>query len=821
MTGHLKRSAVLIAIFAVTVSFGLYFRMYPAVQNIRRQSIKISRLSVLSNLRQALSEQISQDYPDADETRKRAASDDLMRSFLKTERGNFNNSVKTLAEELASSKKFYLLGADPYYYYRLTKNLVRTGRLSNRISGGKFFDPLMTAPHGRWRNFEIHPYTGLFLHNALRLFNRNIPLFLSVSIIPLILYPLCLFFFVLCCLELRISPALLLVSGFFFSLAPIFIQRNCIGWYDTDPYNIIFPLASLFMLSKIFSNPEKRGWVCVLSLVCGIFSVFWQGWALLPIIVTVSLLAGCVFFLLSKKPVLPLLADCGIFLLGTAVTSGFLLSPEGLASSLSETLNITRMFSLLDLSIWPDVFLTIGELKRTSPVKIMYLTGGPVFSFFAVYGFIMFFCSKRSVIPFGYRISVCIFTAIFAIMSGKGERFAVFLIGPASLCFAFGLHSAFSLIQKPLLLFLRGNLRAERTIWLFFLLVLLASPLTFAHIVSSRLNPIFNETWDSALNDINSLTPKNSIVNSWWPPGHFIRAVAERGVTFDGATPEVPQSFWVASFFMSDDESEAVGILRMLNTSGNKAMEFLISEGITADRAVEIIKNIVKKNRSGAISTLQRFLPEDKAVLMAALTHGDPPPSFCFVYDDLMKNTLGLYYVDRWDFSKAIAAKERTLAPSPPAEAFIRGSKENIALMWRISGGMPYIGEESFRTNEKDGIIFFSNGVSLNTSDMTAKFTSLEGQISGTPESIILPVAGGLTEKPMKNPDLRLSVLFIRREENRTSCIVAPSRVLKSVIFRLYYLNGLGLKNFEPFILEENPALNTKILIYRINWPEI
>ncbi|MFA6636337.1 MAG: hypothetical protein WCV56_04455 [Candidatus Omnitrophota bacterium] len=310
-------------------------------------------------------------------------------------------------------------------------------------------------------------------------------------------------------------------------------------------------------------------------------------------------------------------------------------------------------------------------------------------------------------------------------------------------------------------------------------------------------------------------------MNSWWPPGHFIRAVAERGVTFDGATPEVPQSFWVASFFMSDDESEAVGILRMLNTSGNKAMEFLISEGITADRAVEIIKNIVKKNRSGAISTLQRFLPEDKAVLMAALTHGDPPPSFCFVYDDLMKNTLGLYYVDRWDFSKAIAAKERTLAPSPPAEAFIRGSKENIALMWRISGGMPYIGEESFRTNEKDGIIFFSNGVSLNTSDMTAKFTSLEGQISGTPESIILPVAGGLTEKPMKNPDLRLSVLFIRREENRTSCIVAPSRVLKSVIFRLYYLNGLGLKNFEPFILEENPALNTKILIYRINWPEI
>jgi hypothetical protein len=821
MTGHLKRSAVLIAVFAITVSFGLYFRMYPAVQNIHRQSLKISRISVLSNLRKTLSDQVSQNHPEADETEKRAASEDLLRSLLKSERGNFDTSIKTLAKELVSSKKFYLLGADPYYYYLLTKNLVRTGRLSDRISEGKFFDPLMMAPHGHWRNFEVHPYTGLIIYNALRLFGRDISLFSSVSIVPLILYPICLFFFILCCLELRISPILLFVSGFFFSLSPIFIQRSCIGWYDTDPYNLIFPLASLFFMSKIFSDPEKRGFVWLLAFVCGLFSVFWQGWVLLPIIVTASLLTGCFFSLLSKRPVLPLLTDCGIYLLGTAVTSAFLLSPTGLASSMSETLSITRMFSLLDMNIWPDVFLTIGELKRASPVKIMYLTGGPVFSLFAIYGFLMFFFAKKSVVPFGYRVSICIFTVIFAVMSAKGERFAIFLIGPASLCFAFGLNSIFTLIQKPLLSLSRGNLRAAGAMWLFFLTVLLASPLTFAHIVSSRLSPIFNETWDSALTAVNSLSPKNSIVNSWWPPGHFIRAVAERGVTFDGATPEAPQSFWIASFFMSDNESEAIGILRMLNAGGNKATEFLTSEGISTDKAVEIIKNIVKKNRAGAISTLKRFLPEDKAVRLASLTHGDPPPSFCFIYNDLIKNMLGLYYVDRWDFSKAIAARERTLDPTPPPGSFIRGTKENIALMWRISGGMPYIGEESFRTHEKDGIIFFSNGVSLNTSDMTARITSLESRISGTPESIILPVSGGLTEKPMEKPDLRLSVLFIRRDENRTSCIVAPSRVLRSVIFRLYYLNGLGLRNFEPFILEENPALDTKILIYRINWPEI
>lgn len=821
MPGHFKRYTVLATVFIIASSFGLYFRLYPAGVNIRHRSLELSRLIVLSNLQRSLSPKDvtlpSGNIGGGGILSKKA----ILSSLSKADRKKFELSVKGLAENIASSKKFYLPGADPYYYYHLTKNLLSRGKLSEKISNGKFFDPLMTAPLGSWRNFEIHPYTGFLLYKMLHTFSKNITLYSAVAIVPLALYLFCMLPFILSCLCLRTPPKILLISCIFFALSPIFIQRSCIGWYDTDPYNVMFPLAALFFLSKIFKEPEKLIWAISLSLVTGIFSVFWQGWLILTILVLAALLAGCLFNIFTKKNPRPILIVSAIYLLCAAAITALLITPRGLATSLSEVLEIARKFSFMDFNIWPDVFLTIGELKRASLLKIMYLSGGPVFVFFAIWGFFVLLLKRDKTIPFEFKISICLFTLAFAIMSSKGERFSIFFIGPASLCFAAGLNSIFRSLRNKLLFISKGNRHIVRISLVSFLFLLSVSPITMAHITSLRINPIFNEVWDAALTRLNSLSPKNSIINSWWPPGHFIRAIAERGVTFDGATPEVPQSFWIARFFMSDNENSALGIIRMLNTSGNKAVEFLVSEGFPLDKAVEIIEKLVSSDAPGALEKAGNFLPKDKAEYLVSLTHGAPPPSFCFVYNDLIKNVLGMHYVDQWDFTKAISVRERTSPLSSGEKIFTRGTKENIDLMWKISGGLVYIGEESFQTREKDGVIFFYNGVSLNTSEMTANISSLEGQISGTPESIILPVSGGLSEKKMENAMLKLSILFIRRPEGRSSCIVAPSRVLRSVIFRLYYLNGLGLPRFEPFILEEEASLNTKIMVYKVNWTKI
>ena len=37
--------------------------------------------------------------------------------------------------------------------------------------------------------------------------------------------------------------------------------------------------------------------------------------------------------------------------------------------------------------------------------------------------------------------------------------------------------------------------------------------------------------------------PENSIITTWWPPGHFIKSMAQRRVTFDGATINFPQAY--------------------------------------------------------------------------------------------------------------------------------------------------------------------------------------------------------------------------------------------------------------------------------------
>ena len=60
--------------------------------------------------------------------------------------------------------------------------------------------------------------------------------------------------------------------------------------------------------------------------------------------------------------------------------------------------------------------------------------------------------------------------------------------------------------------------------------------------IEGLLNPIYNDTWNKVFEKIKNETPENSVINTWWSPGHFIKAMSNRRVTFDGATINFPQS---------------------------------------------------------------------------------------------------------------------------------------------------------------------------------------------------------------------------------------------------------------------------------------
>ena len=258
-----------------------------------------------------------------------------------------------------------------------------------------------------------------------------------------------------------------------------------------------------------------------------------------------------------------------------------------------------------------------------------------------------------------------------------------------------------------------------------------------------------------------------------------------------------PQAYWIASLFMTDDEKESIGILRMLNSSGNKTADYLLSKGCSLDDAVKLIKDIVRVDRQEAARLLDgRFQDKDIEHILS-LTHGKPPPSYCLIYNDMIDGVIGLYYVKSWDFKKAAEMEKARYEQLKKGNLFWRGSKDNIATLWSISGGNTYIGAESFETARAGDLVYFDNGLMLNTATAEARLINLNKEVSGVPQSIISADENGLIEAIAKSPTIKLSVLLIHHQDGRYSAVVAPANVLKSMLFRLYYLDGKGLKSFK------------------------
>jgi len=808
-----------VAAFMLSAAAGLYFRLYPVTLNPYTQNKNFARITIYVNLRKNITESAEKNFPALTPVQRSELVDNQFRKILKDEHRDIEKHISQLSKKIAPGlSKFYLSEADPYYYYHLTKKLVREGSISNRIENGRYLDQFMLAPAGEWRKIEIHPFVGFFTYKFLRIFNRHISLVTAVSIVPLILYILCalLFFRLLFFLDIKFHAAA--IGGIFFVLSPIFIQRSSFGWYDTDPYNILLPMAAVFTLLLSLKNTRGFIWVYLLAALTALYSVAWQGWFFLPCSIFFVFLIICIQRLIDKKEFLSVLKKLLLYTFALSVFLVITLTPKGFISSARETYQIFSEFVLFNTSTWPDIFLTVGELRVPSFNKLIHILGGSLFLCISVFGLCLLFFKKK---PYSKETAIIIafFYVIFLLMAKSAERFSLLLLTPAALCFPVGMEKIISALKAISIKFITRNTRYAAACAYLSSCLLITVPLLYGHVSASNQDTIYNGVWDRALKQIREMTPVNTIVNSWWPPGHFIKATAERRVTFDGATPNTPQAYWMADFFLSDDEAEALAILRMLNNSGNQAAQFLEKNNLRLDEAVELIKKILVLDKGSAREILYSYLPKDKTDHLLSLTHSQAPPSVCFIYNDLIKGVLGLYYVKEWNFKKASDLKKRRFKELKKGKLFWRGSKDNINLMWDIAGGATYIGEESYQTATVKDVIYFSNGVMLNTSGMEAKISSLNKHLSGIPLSILYVKDGKLYEKHSKNPSVKLSVLFVPKPDGSYSSVIAPSKILRSILFRLYYLDGIGLKNFEKIIQEEDPRLDTKIEVYKINWP--
>ncbi len=835
MTAHpkIRKTVLFIAILAIAATIGIYLRLYTLFHHIPFESSERATLYVLSNLRKSITDSINAQHPGLTADQKNKLIKQRMDIILKTEGENIQRAIQKVSAEVGGDRSLltkgpYLLASDGYYYYNLTENIIETGRISESIKGSKYFNPMMLSPFGYWEPLNLHPYVGALAYKIVQLFSPNIDLMFGVSFTPLFMTFLILIAFIYLGYMLNCRPLAILVASVLLACATIFLKRSMFAWYDADAYNIFFPLLILIFVLHGLNHRQKIRTRILFALLTAatftLYALFWHGWMFLLITIIIGGLASVLYcrFILKQKAESKWLIQFFAALLGGALVGiTFIFGLNDFFILFAEGWKALTEFTLPKLSPWPNLYIGVGELEKPSLPYLIDLIGGYFYFGVAVFGLIARGTqvfrkgNKESLLQF-LVLSVLFLSTLF--LGSSALRFALLAVMPTGIFCLIGLNILFNqlqhLIQK---LFPSGKI--GQVLALALLVLISASVITVASRQAYRktpalLNKIFNSAWEKALIKIKQETPKESVINTWWPPGHFIKAVADRRVIFDGASINKPQGYWLANLFISDNEKQAAGILRMLNNSGNLAAEYLQENGFKLSDAVKVLKEIVDINAEKAAAILSPFLPRNKIERLLELTHAAPPPVYVLLYNDMIEKSIEYKFVGGWDFEKAeeVINNKEIMERLPP-----KNSPAFIQLLWKIAGG-PYrfSGILGQLTLSGDTATFEHHvAVNLATKDV---FVASPTYGKGVPQSIFYVENGNMVEKKLNNATLGYSVILTQLD-GVYECVLLDSALAKSLLMRLYFLEGADLRYFRPFTQEMDLTRRTRIYVYEVDWP--
>ena len=821
---------ILFWIFAgiITVSVGLYFRLYPFYRNVSSDAYEKSTLIVLSRIRASVTEQVNRKFPDMPASQKEQTIQAMFNKVIKEDNARVRKAFDDLGMKILGkedSGKHYLLESDSYYFLSLTENVLEKGALSPTVKGRHYFNDLMLAPVGYWQPKTWHPYIGAFVYKIIKIFKPNANLMYGVGFTPLFLLPFVVAAFLIACRAMGCSWPAAFTSSIFFVLAPIYLKRSTYAWYRDDSYNFFFPLLSLaflFFTVRLWEKNKRTAWAALMAcaMTITLYTRFWEGWVFLPpLIITGLLVILTKRLILRDNPAADILKILAA--LFVAITASLLL-----VYGLSDTIDVITFawgefvkFTAPQFKDWPNLFIAVGELKQGSFSEIVEYTGGvlPMLGVIGILIYALIQLIRRKSVDEAIFI-LFIFLVVTFKMCLNAERFEVLCLTPVSLLFALSLEKLWQ-ERKSISARISPAITPKIVSGCLLCIFLLSFIIPWQKsetCIRSLLNPIFNSTWDRALAKLREETPQNSVIDTWWSPGHFVKAVARRRVSFDGATIRGDIAYWLNRAYLSQTEQEALGILRMLNTSSNNAAQFLQGRGWPLSRAVPFLQQALQLDRNQARALYSSTMTTQEANTLLSMTHGIPPPSYMLIYNEIVDGNVLLGYIGKWDFKKIEALNSN---PEALKQIPSKGSKNYMDFLWGLVGGPFRQGTPQAPIGQNSTKLLYPDGITIDTADMSVQIDSRQYG-HGIPESIFYSDGNTIQEKKQENATLHYSVIFYQNGNESPRCVLMDRILANSLLMKLYYFEGKGLTHFKPFAKEADLTGRTKIYIYEIKWPE-
>lgn len=554
----------------------------------------------------------------------------------------------------------YMHELDSYYNYRLTKNYIDHGYLGDTLINSTNWDLHSFYPPGRSAQYPpLIIYITAFFYKLVNIFS-NIPLIVVCFWLPAFIGPLA---GVIAYLFVRrfsndYGGA---AAGILAVTIPFYFIRTVPGWFDTDMFNVIFPLLIMWFIAEAAytDKPKNRLFFTILaSLSTFIFSMAWEGWVYVFYIVLLSAAAYTIFALIKKLEIKNILQILAVFITLTT----FLV----VISDFSSIGKFILPFKILEptLNSWPDISTSISEMRKPSLDEIFPALGyaflAGILSLVWIFRVMINKKFKNLYLPritWFFYLFIVLWTIIGFISTMSSLRYLMIIIPPiivssgimVGICV--GYFAKFKGIKR-FKITKSDNFIKFLSIFVVFLVAIpgIINDYKSFEICTPEGN---DDLWNAAV-WINNNTSNDTVIISEWSYGYLYTGAAPNRVSVDGGSQNSPRTFWIYKAFSTDNESLSLGIFKMIATTGD--MGYLVMNNYTKNtiKTVEILNNIlgVDKNKARHILTNNYGFSSHDAEIILNYTHPNNPRPFVLVTnDDLMKKGFGIFNYGLWDFN--------------------------------------------------------------------------------------------------------------------------------------------------------------------------
>ncbi len=823
------------------------------------------------------------------------------------------DSIKNFYRD--DSGQAYSPDIDPYYWNRYAKNVLEKGHAGDEVRNGVQWDTYQIAPGGRPvpEQDTVFPYFLAYLFKFVRFFSHSATLWN----VQTIFYPMLINGLNVLMIFLIGRKVAGNVGGFFGSLMAglhsAYVSRTIHG--DNDAFVLFFAIMTLWLFVEAMYARKALARLAVAALAglsAGIFSLVWGGWWFIFIFTLVSAATTIALGILKgviksgstgkagigdaiktayKSDVVKFfLIPTAVFFLSTAIFVSIFNGLERFLATPLLAFGITKLkTAVLEQSYWPNVLTTVAELNPGSFNQVLSSIRPNIFWLSALSAVILLFVAGmhfflalinekasnklKSITQDENRALYYIFfaTLIFIWFIGtiyatyKGIRFVVMLAPAMGLGFGITLGFIFRLTT-----WLNDNfLKIQKTaVAAAVFLVLAASVYSTgmiknAYVIANHDTPIMNDAWYNsltAIRDDSDNVTKSAIITSWWDFGHHFKSIADRRVTFDGTTQQGPQAHWAGRFFMTENETQAAGILRMLDCSSSNGFDALNSISHDFAGSIKMLHRMIatpSRAEAERILTQDYSLNNEQATNVTNYTHCDNPPEGYVIASEDMIGKSGVWgHFGSWDFEKGIIwqtlrnknQKEATDAmmkqfnyTEEKARAVYNSMKtikdDNAANSWiapwpsfsgDLSGCQVLVRvDNSTNSTENSGqektekIARCGGGLIVNLTTNDAYFQVQEGKVLHPVSLVYLTNETGTEEivtRTYTNDTVPqgFSVIIVPRGNDYYSVVSSPEQAA-GMFTKMYFFEGRTLKHFK--LLAHNRGITgTNVYVYKAQW---